>query len=76
MTTDLLNTNLNDDSRAITPERMTDHLARELIQELDLGDWELNDWQAKFVESNLQREHFSLKQKEVIYKMARRFNLL
>ena len=63
-------------SRAITAENMSDHLACELIQELDFGDWELDDWSAEFIESNFSRTTFSLKQKSVIYKLAKRFNLL
>ena len=65
-----------DDGLAITPDRMSDELAAELVSELDLGDWELTPWQASFIESNLGRRRFSLKQKEVIYSMSRKLRLI
>jgi hypothetical protein len=61
---------------AITPENMSDNLASELVADLDDGDFEVNDWEADFLESCLSRDTFSIKQKSVIYKMAKRFGLL
>lgn len=73
MTSDLP---LPPESRAITPDTMSDTLTAELVQDLDLGDWELSDWEAQFISSNLSNDRFSIKQKSVIYKLARRYNLL
>jgi hypothetical protein len=63
-------------SRAITPDSMSNILAAELVEAIDNGDWELSDWHAQFIESNLGRTSFSVKQKAVIYDLARKFNLL
>ncbi len=61
---------------AITAENISHQLCEELVNELDEGDFELNDWQAKFIESNLGHSYFSVKQKAVIYDMAFKFKLL
>lgn len=64
------------DGAAITPFNMSDTLAAELVQELDLGDWELDPRSAEFIESNLSRTEFSVKQKQWIYNLARKFHLV
>ena len=71
-----MNPDHTEDDRAITPDRMSDALAQELVQEIDFGGYELTSWETNFIESNLQKERFSLKQKEVIYKIARRLHLI
>lgn len=63
-------------SHVITAETMTNNLALELLNELDLGDWEVSQWEAGFIDSCLRRETFSIKQKAVIHKMAVKFKLL
>ena len=64
------------DGLAITPERMSNQLAAELLEAIDSGDFNLTDWDVDFIGNNLGREHFSLKQKRVIYNLARKFKLL
>ena len=71
-----LNKPRGDDSRAITAENMSNQLTAELVEALDSGDWELPDWHAQFIESNLGRTTFSIKQKHVIYDLARKYRLL
>jgi hypothetical protein len=66
----------DDSPKVIRPDNMSDQLAKELVTDMDLGDYEVNDWEADFLESCLSRDRFTLKQKEVIYKMARRLKLL
>jgi hypothetical protein len=68
--------NLPDSSRAITPDRMSNQLAAELINTIDVGDYELSDWETEFIGGNLEHTSFSTAQKSVIYKLAKRFNLL
>lgn len=66
----------NDSPRAVTAASMSNELCAELVETIDLGDWELNDWETEFIGGLLGSKHFSIKQKEVIYKLARRFRLL
>jgi hypothetical protein len=62
----------------VTPESMSFNLARQLVEDIDTGDFELTAWETEFVGSILDKDQttFSFKQKEVIYKLARRFHLL
>lgn len=60
----------------VTAESMSDHLCKDLLNDLDLGDWELTDWEADFVESCLGRDRWTLKQRAVILKMANKYKLL
>jgi hypothetical protein len=62
--------------QAVTPSNMSNPLAHELLNTIDVGDYELSDWETEFVGGNLERTSFSTAQKSVIYKMAKRFNLL
>lgn len=64
------------DGLAITPERMTNNLAAELVEAIDNGDFEIDDRSAEFIESNLGRTHFSVAQKRWIYDLARRYRLI
>lgn len=64
------------DDRRPTAENMSDQLAAELVDAIDSGDWELSDWHAQFIESNLGRTRFSIKQKAVILDLSRKFGLI
>jgi len=46
---------------------------RKFLKMLDESDVNVSDWDAQFIESNLEREHFSAKQREVVMKMMERF---
>lgn len=75
----LLLVDLNDKSvspRALTPASMSHALCRELVETIDIGDFELSDWQTEFIGNNLDRQYFSLEQRKVIYDLARKFRLL
>lgn len=43
------------------------------LHALDESDVEVNDWEARFIESNLKTEHFSPKQREVIVQMMEKY---
>lgn len=66
----------SDSPKTLSARNMSDNLALELITTLDLGDFELTDWETEFVESLVSKKHFTDKQKEVIYKLAFKFKLL
>jgi hypothetical protein len=75
----ILSSNLSDVGRsraALSEGYFTDKLAADLVEALDSGDFEFNDWQLEFLESNLGRSTYSVKQKKVIYEMANERNLI
>lgn len=46
---------------------------REFLKMLDGSDVNVSDWEAQFIESNLSREHFSVKQREVVMKLMEKY---
>jgi len=53
---------------------MTDQDAIRIIKDIDsLDDIEVSDFEAEFIESNLGREFFTSKQKEVLDRMNRKY---
>lgn len=46
---------------------------REFLKMLDGSDANVSDWEAQFIESNLTREHFSVKQREVVMKLMEKY---
>lgn len=46
---------------------------RKFLKMLDAADVNVSDWEAQFIESNLTREHFSPKQREITMKMMERY---
>lgn len=46
---------------------------RHFLEMLDASDVNVTDWEATFIESNLQREHFSAKQREIVMKMIEKY---
>lgn len=62
--------------RAFGPKQMSNELTRELIDTIDLGDFELTQWELEFIEDMLTHTTFSYPQREVIYNLAHKFKLL
>ncbi len=50
----------------------SDELCR-FLKMLDEADVNVSDWEAAFIESNLEREHFSAKQRESIMEMIEKY---
>lgn len=46
---------------------------REFLKMLDNSDVNVSDWEAQFIESNLSREHFSPKQREIVMKLMEKY---
>jgi len=46
---------------------------RKFLKMLDAADVSVTDWEAQFIGSNLTREHFSPKQREIVMKMMERY---
>lgn len=47
---------------------------RDFLKMLDDSDAvSVSDWEAGFIESNLSREHFSAKQREIVMKLMDRY---
>jgi hypothetical protein len=46
---------------------------RKFLKMLDGADVNVSDWEAQFIESNLTREHFSVKQREIVMKLMERY---
>jgi len=46
---------------------------RDFLKQLDESTVEVNAWEAQFIESNLTREHFSGKQREVVLKLMDKY---
>ena len=51
----------------------TDEQRREFLQALDRADFEVSDWEAEFLKSNLKREDFSYNQRAVIDSLIERY---
>jgi hypothetical protein len=45
----------------------------DILKEVDEGDFDVSDWEANFIESNLASRHFTLKQKKVIQKLDQKY---
>ena len=45
----------------------------EILAEVDECDAEVSDWEAKFIESNLEARSFTRKQKDIILKLKRKY---
>jgi hypothetical protein len=46
---------------------------RDFLKMLDEADETVSDFEAHFIESNLTREHFSPKQREIVMQMMERY---
>jgi hypothetical protein len=46
---------------------------RNFLKMLDESDMTVSDWEAGFIESNLSREHFSPKQREITVKLIEKY---
>jgi len=46
---------------------------RKFLKMLDGAEVNVSDWEAQFIESNLTREHFSAKQREIVMKLMERY---
>ena len=46
---------------------------RKFLKMLDGADVTVSDWEAQFIESNLTRDHFSPKQREIVMKFMERY---
>ena len=45
----------------------------DFLRALDAADFNVSDWEAEFIESNLTQTHFSPKQREIVLKLAERY---
>ena len=53
---------------------MTDQTRADFLEALDLSDAvEVSEWEAQFIESNLGHTAFTVKQREVIDRMHRKY---
>lgn len=52
---------------------MKEITAKEKLKQIDEADVDVNDWEADFIESCLDREFFTKKQKAVIDKMYKKY---
>lgn len=52
---------------------MNDSDRADFLRRLDSSDKNVSDWEAKFIESNLNRDHFSNKQREAIDAMMEKY---
>jgi hypothetical protein len=62
--------------RALSPERMSNECAKLLIEDLLLGDFAFNMWQAEFLSDVGKQSFYTLDQKKVIYNLAHKFRIL
>ena len=62
--------------KTLSPERMSHECAREVVESLFLGDFEVNNWQRDFILDMHTLYHFTLKQRKVIYNLGRKFRLI
>jgi hypothetical protein len=46
---------------------------RDFLKQLDNADVETSDWEAQFIGSNLTRDFFSAKQREIVMKLMERY---
>lgn len=46
---------------------------RDFLKKLDDSDVNVSDWEAQFIESNLTRDFFSAKQREITMKLMERY---
>lgn len=52
---------------------MTDIERADFLKSLDKSDHDVSDWEAQFIESNLDRTSFSPRQRESIDQMIKRY---
>lgn len=58
---------------SVSQEAM-DFLRHEFLNDLDLSmKVSVSDWEASFIDSNMRRKSFSLKQREIIDKMRKKY---
>jgi len=46
---------------------------RKFLKLLDGADVNVSDWETQFIGSNLTRDHFSLKQREIVMKLMEKY---
>lgn len=46
---------------------------RDFLKQLDNADVTVTDWEAQFIESNLSRDFFSAKQREIVMKLMDKY---
>lgn len=54
---------------------MDDQQRAEFLKRLDSASVTVSDWDAKFIESNLDRQWFSPKQREIIDRMMEKYDV-
>lgn len=52
---------------------MTNDEIRAFLRQLDNAEVDVNAWEAEFIASNLTRENFSGKQREIVQKLRDRY---
>ena len=52
---------------------MSDEEMGEFLRDLDKADFEVTEWEAQFIASNLDRDYFTPKQREAILRMAEKY---
>ncbi|MBN1671178.1 MAG: hypothetical protein JXR37_09110 [Kiritimatiellae bacterium] len=52
---------------------ITDARRRSFLDSLDDADFDVDPWEAKFLESNIDRQNFTLAQRESIDRMIRKY---
>ena len=52
---------------------LTDQDRADFLKALDKSRHDVSDFEAKFIESNMDRDMFSLKQREIIDQMMKRY---
>lgn len=62
--------------RALSPTRMSNDCARLILDDLQLGDFDLTPWQQEFIANVANQPFFTLDQKKVIYNLAFKFHIL
>lgn len=66
-----------DSPKTLSPESMSNELARELVKTLYLMDLpDDNDWREEWLIKNIKTLYFTLKQKQVVYDLAFKYQLL
>jgi len=58
----------------INPYDLTDDVCIALMHALEDADFEVSDWEASFIDSNLTRERFTVKQKESCVGMINKYD--
>lgn len=53
--------------------QLSDEDCKDILREIDEGDFEVSDWEAGFIESCLDRDFFTEKQKNVILRLDEKY---